>query len=114
MNTLIQDLLHGLRQLLRSPAFAGFLVLALGLGIGVNVALFRLLDARAGGSGELSTRFGAHPVPGWGPFPAAGRTGCLDIGVMGLHTSVDYRLARRSGEIGVRVAVGDGGAESCA
>jgi hypothetical protein len=113
MNTFIQDLRHGLRQLLRSPAFAGFLVLALGLGNGVNVALFRLL-ARVGGSGELSTISGAHPIPGWAPLPASARMGCVDIGVMGLHTSVDYRLARRSGEIGVRVAVGEAGAESCA
>jgi predicted permease len=42
---LFQDLRHGLRRLRRSPGFAALIVVTLGLGIGANAAIFRLIDA---------------------------------------------------------------------
>jgi hypothetical protein len=130
MNTLSQDLRQGFRRLARSPAFAGLIVLSLGLGIGVNVALFRLLDAtvvkslpvRSGGGlmasgpggGGFSWTAGAHPARGKLPSPLGDRTGCVHVGVIGIHTTVSFRMARRSGEVGVRVGVGDAGGEPCA
>jgi hypothetical protein len=131
MNMLIQDLRHGFRRLVRSPAFAGLIVLSLGLGIGANVALFRLLDGavlkslpiRNGAGlveaarGEAGGFFAARSLgrtPGQLPNPLRDRTGCVHIGVVGIHTTVSFRTARRSGEIGVRVGVGDAGREPCA
>jgi putative ABC transport system permease protein len=45
LETLIQDLRFGLRQLTRNPGFTAVAVLTLALGIGANVAVFSLLDA---------------------------------------------------------------------
>jgi hypothetical protein len=131
MNALLQDLRHGFRRLARSPVFAGLLVLSLGLGIGVNVALFRLLDATVLTSRPI--RSGADLVEavrgeGGGFLAAAGlrhggvrlprliadRSGCVRVGVVGIHATVSFRMARRSGEIGVRVGLGDAGGEPCA
>jgi putative ABC transport system permease protein len=42
---MISDLKHALRMLRRSPAFALMVVLLLALGIGVNTAMFSILDA---------------------------------------------------------------------
>src|SRR4051794_9610383 len=44
MDTLIQDLRFGLRQLRRTPTFTAAAVLALALGIGATTAVFTLLD----------------------------------------------------------------------
>jgi predicted permease len=41
----LQDLRYGLRTLRRSPGFAAVAVLSIGLGIGVNTAIFTLMDA---------------------------------------------------------------------
>jgi hypothetical protein len=131
MNMLIQDLRHGFRRLVRSPAFAGLIVLSLGLGIGANVALFRLLDAAIprslpvasaerligaamGEGGGFFAASGRRSAPEWRASSAGGQTGCVRIAVIGIHTTVSFRMARRSGEIGVRVAVGDAGREPCA
>lgn len=45
MQNFIQDARYGVRQLRRSPGFAAVAVLTLALGVGLNSAMFRLLDA---------------------------------------------------------------------
>ncbi|MDQ1610292.1 MAG: hypothetical protein QOG00_223 [Pyrinomonadaceae bacterium] len=40
MNNLLRDVRYGIRRLLKAPAFSGFIIITLALGIGVNTAIF--------------------------------------------------------------------------
>src|SRR5271170_6444471 len=45
LETLLQDVVYGIRSMLRSPALVAVALLSLALGIGANMAIFSLLDA---------------------------------------------------------------------
>ena len=45
MNSLIQDLRHGVRGYLNTPAVAALAILTLALGIGANTAIFSVVNA---------------------------------------------------------------------
>src|SRR5438874_7054074 len=44
MNTFLQDLRYGFRLLLKNKGFAAVAILALGLGVGANTAIFSLVN----------------------------------------------------------------------
>src|SRR5579864_2303234 len=50
MNTLRQDVVYGLRMLAKKPVFTAIAALSLALGIGLNTAIFTLINSMLWGS----------------------------------------------------------------
>ena len=50
MNSFRQDILYGLRMLAKRPVFTAVAMLSLALGIGLNTAIFTLLNTMLWGS----------------------------------------------------------------
>src|SRR4026207_652229 len=44
MDSIIKDIRYGLRSLLKRPAFTAIAVITIGLGIGVNTAIFSVIN----------------------------------------------------------------------
>ena len=45
MDSILKDIRYGLRSLLKRPAFTAVAVITIGLGIGVNTAIFSVINA---------------------------------------------------------------------
>jgi predicted permease len=76
VETTMRDLMSGLRQIRRSPAFSLVVILSLALGIGANTAIFTLIDTVLLRSLPVEDparlQFVARYQPAYGPSPSYG------------------------------------------
>jgi hypothetical protein len=95
MTGLLEHLLYPGRRLRKTPAFTAVVVVALGLGVGANTAIFS----------NLLPMLGVEPVAGRTFTSKVDQPGQQLAGV-GIYGVIAHSAASRTHEIGVRVALG--------